>query len=120
MTSARWHTSGVWVPLLALQTQIAAAMTRAVRPEPLTAVVKRREFVSRAQISRSDPCCVQTSIEDKEAGHVVSAINCYFICQVEPGNVIDFRVFDITRAHARVLNCMSDTQALANSPLMFT
>ena len=25
----------------------------------------------------------QTSIEDKEAGHGVSAINCYFMCQVQ-------------------------------------
>lgn len=24
---------------------------------------------------------LQTSVEDKEAGHVVSAINCYFMCQ---------------------------------------
>ncbi len=27
-------------------------------------------------------CAVQTSVDDKEAGHVVSAINCYFMCQV--------------------------------------
>ena len=25
---------------------------------------------------------VQTSIEDKESGHLLSAVNCFFMCQV--------------------------------------
>lgn len=29
-----------------------------------------------------DSCCVQTTMENKESGHAVSAINCYFMCQV--------------------------------------
>jgi hypothetical protein len=27
-------------------------------------------------------CCVQTSFEDKETGQVLSAVDCYFQCQV--------------------------------------